>query len=314
MGPRRAATTLAALLLAGAGATVGAAPAHAAGTAGYCPDANGVTVIVDFRELGGATIIRCAPGNQATGLAALKNAGIQITGTARWGEGFICRIEGRPGPQSEPCIDTPPASAYWSYWHAPNGGTWSYSQFGVLNRTPPPGSFEGWSFSKDRTSSSSPPPRVAPRRPAAPAPTRTTAGPPPGGQPGAPPPAASRPADPPPGAPAPSRPASPPAAPTGPATTQATTPPTPAGPTSGGAPATTDPGPAPTPTGTDLALPPEPAAHSGGGRVPFVTLTFGGVPFATLAGGVLLVALVGGAVWTARRRRAATGTEPPEQV
>ncbi|MFB6394203.1 hypothetical protein AAFH96_13950, partial [Polymorphospora sp. 2-325] len=94
-------------------------------------------------------------------------------------------------------------------------------------------------------------------------------------------------------------------APTGPATTQATTPPTPAGPTSGAAPATTDPGPSPTPTGTDLALPPEPAARTGDG---------GGVPFATLAGGVLLVALAGGAVWTARRRRAATGTEPPDQV
>jgi hypothetical protein len=60
----------------------------------------------------------------------------------------------------------------------------------VLNRKPPAGSFEGWSFAKDRSSSSIPPPGVTPRRPepppppppppassAAPNQQRTTAGP-----------------------------------------------------------------------------------------------------------------------------------------
>jgi len=152
------------------------------GTPGYCPDANGVTVIIDFQELGGTTIVRCARGEQATGHAALKNAGIEIGGVARWGESFICRIEGKPGPNSEPCIDTPPASAYWSYWHAPNGGAWTYSQWGVMNRKPPLGSFEGWSFSKDKTETTNPSPRIAPRRPAAaasPSPPRTQAPKPP---------------------------------------------------------------------------------------------------------------------------------------
>ena len=135
------------------------------GTPGHCPDADGVTVVIDFQELGGDTIIRCAPGDQETGHSALVNAGIEIEGTNRWGESFICRIEGKPGPEDEPCIDTPPASAYWSYWHAPNDGAWTYSQWGVMNRTPPPGSFEGWSFSKDRTEDTNPPPRVAPVRP-----------------------------------------------------------------------------------------------------------------------------------------------------
>ncbi|WP_422646930.1 ABC transporter substrate-binding protein [Actinoalloteichus caeruleus] len=140
------------------------------GSAGYCPDANGVTVVIDFQELGGQTIIRCAHGDQATGHAALRNAGINITGTNRWGEAFICRIEGLPVPEAEPCIDTPPATAYWSYWHSPNGGAWEYSQWGVMNRKPPLGSFEGWSFSLNRTETTNPPPRVAPRRPAAPPP------------------------------------------------------------------------------------------------------------------------------------------------
>lgn len=139
---------------------------HSRGTPGYCPDSDGVTVVIDFQELGGDTIIRCAPGDQETGHAALINAGIEITGTNRWGEAFICRIEGKPSPESEPCIDTPPASAYWSYWHAPNEGAWTYSQWGVMNRKPPLGSFEGWSFSLNRSADTNPPPRVAPVRPA----------------------------------------------------------------------------------------------------------------------------------------------------
>ncbi|SCG39769.1 hypothetical protein GA0070623_0586 [Micromonospora rifamycinica] len=132
-------------------------PAAAAGSAGYCPDASGVTVVVDFHELGGGAVVRCASGSQATGLAALKNAGFEITGTLRWGEGFICRIDGKPSAASEKCVDTPPASAYWSYWHAANGGGWAYSDKGVLNRKPPAGSFEGWSFSLNRNASDAPP-------------------------------------------------------------------------------------------------------------------------------------------------------------
>jgi hypothetical protein len=162
----------AALLLAGfTGGAVVAEPEpvlaidHSRGLPGFCPDGDGVTVVIDFQELGGDMIVRCAVGDQETGHAALKNAGIEIAGTNRWGEAFICRIEGRPGPESEPCIDTPPASAYWSYWHAPNGGAWTYSQWGVMNRKPPLGSFEGWSFSMNRTEDTNPPPRMDPLRP-----------------------------------------------------------------------------------------------------------------------------------------------------
>ncbi|GCD97693.1 hypothetical protein [Embleya hyalina] len=188
-------TALALLALPAAARLTVAAPAAQAvdtskGTPGYCPDAGGVTIVIDFQELGGTTIVRCARGDQATGHAALKNAGIEIAGVARWGEAFICRIEGKPGANSEPCIDTPPASAYWSYWHAPNGGSWTYSQWGVMNRKPPPGSFEGWSFAKNKTETTNPPPRVAPSRPAAPAtqdpPPRTNNPQPPAGNGGNP--------------------------------------------------------------------------------------------------------------------------------
>ncbi|WP_432129127.1 hypothetical protein [Streptomyces sp. bgisy082] len=108
---------------------------------------------------------RCAPGDQATGLAALKNAGFTIAGTQRWGEAFVCRIEGKPTAATEACVNTPPASAYWSYRHAPNGGTWGYSQSGASGRKPAQGSFEGWSLSLNKTSSTNPAPRVTPVRP-----------------------------------------------------------------------------------------------------------------------------------------------------
>ncbi|WP_433616875.1 hypothetical protein ACQP2P_16100 [Dactylosporangium sp. CA-139114] len=164
------------LVAAAAGVAVPAAPAMA-GTSGYCPDSSGVTVVVDFHELGGGVVIRCAPGAQDSGLTALQHAGFTVAGTTRWGLAFICRIEGKPTAATEPCIDTPPATAYWSYWHAPNGGTWTYSQLGVKNRTPPQGSFDGWSFSKNHTEGTAPTPGATPTRPAPPPPPATTSPP-----------------------------------------------------------------------------------------------------------------------------------------
>lgn len=140
-----------------------AAPSN--GTPGYCTDSTGVTVVVDFQELGGGVVVRCfpQPTSSSTGLSALQGAGFTPTGTIRSGLGFICRIEGKPAKADEPCIDTPPATAYWSYWYAPNGGSWKYSNLGVSNHKVILGGFEGWSFAKDKTAATLSPPRVAPR-------------------------------------------------------------------------------------------------------------------------------------------------------
>jgi hypothetical protein len=132
---------------------VGAAPT--AGTDGACPGASGVTVIVDFRGLAGGTVVRCAPGAPASGLDALREAGFDVRGVARF-PGFVCRIDGAPA--SSTCLDTPPPDAYWSYWTAPRGGSWTYSDTGAASRTPTPGSVEGWSFSDGRDAA----PRLAP--------------------------------------------------------------------------------------------------------------------------------------------------------
>ncbi|UYM07040.1 hypothetical protein [Solicola gregarius] len=147
------------------------------GAPGFCPDDNGVTVVVDMGALGGDVIVRCAPGSQQRdGLEALEAAGFEISGTTRFGDGAVCRIEGRPAADEglavdgndgyqEACVDMPPASAYWSYWGADNGGDWSYSQWGLKNRDAVNGGFEGWSFSMNESRSSPSAPRIAPVRP-----------------------------------------------------------------------------------------------------------------------------------------------------
>lgn len=296
-----------AVALVAAGSVIGpGSPAAAAGSAGYCPDASGVTVVVDFNELGGGTVVRCAPGSQATGLAALKSAGFQITGTLRWGEGFICRIEGKPSADAEKCVDTPPASAYWSYWHAPNGGRWTYSDMGVLNRTPPAGSFEGWSFSLNRDPNDAPRPGIAPRRPAplpppptsAPAPPASDVPvtPPPAGGDGAPPPADN-------GQPGVGNPDQPGAA-------DGDQPGAAGGSTQTAGPSTSA---TATPTASAAGLPsPEAAttsAQPGSADEPVLTDAVasreeGGVPLGTLTGVLLLAILTAGGLVAARRRRA----------
>lgn len=158
-----------------------AGPAHAIdqskGKPGFCADGSGVTVVIDFQQLGGTTIVRCdSQTGRGTGLDALKNAGFQIAGVQRWGEAFICRIENRPSAveeipvkgnehYKETCVDTPPAAGYWSYWHSGNNCAWEYSQWGVKNRDFTAGGFEGWSFSLNATADSNPVPRIAPVRP-----------------------------------------------------------------------------------------------------------------------------------------------------
>jgi hypothetical protein len=124
-----------------------------------CEPNTGVTVIVDEQELGaGKVYVGCAPGEQADGVEALRNAGFQIEGTADYGLAFICRIEGEPTTAETPCITTPGSGAYWSYWRGKPGGRWAFS--GVGAKSPqsrsPAGSVEGWSFGGGK------PPRIEP--------------------------------------------------------------------------------------------------------------------------------------------------------
>lgn len=184
--PVRSAAALALATSATSFAYVGsAAPAQAAGYDGYCRTSSGVTVVVDFRELGGGIAVRCAPvGGGASGVQALQAAGIPVEGTRQYGLAFICRLYGEPsattelpGGYHETCGRTPPPNAHWWYTQAPNGGSWSASGDGASSSHVIAGGFEGWAFSQGGTNYS---PRFTPTRPAAPKPpaTHTTTRPP----------------------------------------------------------------------------------------------------------------------------------------
>ena len=118
-------------------------PAPAQAASGACTSANGVTVVVSFGSLGGGTVVRCAD-TSGSGLDALHVAGFSPTGTQQDGDGFVCRIKGKP--DTENCVNTPPTSSSWRYWYAANGGPWKFSQSGAGNRAVTQGCFEGWSF------------------------------------------------------------------------------------------------------------------------------------------------------------------------
>ncbi len=162
---RGAAAGLSALALAGAGLLLTAAPAQAAACTST---SSGVTVVVTNPS--GGTSVRCSPGDPASGAAALTGAGFSMT-QVQTQPGFVCRIDGAPA--SDPCVRVPPTTAYWSYWYAQPGGSWTYSSAGAYGRNPAPGTVEGWAFGAGSPPSVAPPSVAAPAPPPAPAPSTT---------------------------------------------------------------------------------------------------------------------------------------------
>ncbi|MFE5656866.1 hypothetical protein ACFQ9H_11875 [Streptomyces sp. NPDC056517] len=153
--PRALARTTAALGLAAAAFAGTAAPAGAAPQPmGQCTTSSGAVLAVDFSRWGGP-IYRSCGTTPTTGYELLNQGGWRTTGTGHDGPAFICRIGysghqgGRqyPTPRQDDCVLTPPASAYWSYWHADAGqNTWTYSQLGAMLYKPRPGSVDLWIF------------------------------------------------------------------------------------------------------------------------------------------------------------------------
>lgn len=138
-------------------------------TPGACGDSTGVTVVVDFQaHLGPGIRVGCAEQPVTSGLDALAKAGFVVTQSQR-SPGFVCRIDDQPA--TDPCIADSPITAYWSYWYGPPAGSWTYSSLGAGNRTPPPGSVEGWSFAYSPTGAAAPRPGIPPPAPATMVPT-----------------------------------------------------------------------------------------------------------------------------------------------
>ena len=130
-------------------------PAVAAGRpVGDCTAASGATLVVDFGHWGGP-LLRACGSTPTTGYSLLNQGGWHTSGTEHDGPGFVCRIgyagyhhgTQYPTAAQEPCVNTPPATAYWTYWQAgPGQNTWHYSQAGAATYHPRPGSISLWIF------------------------------------------------------------------------------------------------------------------------------------------------------------------------
>lgn len=104
-----------------------AAQAAATVSGEACAEGEGVTVVVDFTNEAGDSdvIVGCAPGEQATGLAALDAAGF-TTGMVP-SEPSLCTIDGVPAAGYPVCWQT----GFWSYWQQGAEGEWAFATTGT---------------------------------------------------------------------------------------------------------------------------------------------------------------------------------------
>ena len=129
----------AAVALLGTAAVVGPLSAAKA-EAAACPGTAGVTVVVEFHELGRGSAQTCvADGGGHTTDRLLKDAGYALDYVQRF-PGFVCRIDGTPA--DDPCVNTPPADAYWGLWWSDGTtGKWTYSSLGAASLAVPAGGY-----------------------------------------------------------------------------------------------------------------------------------------------------------------------------
>lgn len=113
--------------------------------AATCSTAKGVSVVVDFHQLGGGVQTSCdLHGSGRTAATQLTDVGHSLTYVQRQ-PGFVCRVDGTPS--SDPCVNTPPSDAYWSVWWSDGkSGTWSYSSSGVGSLKVPAGGYVALSW------------------------------------------------------------------------------------------------------------------------------------------------------------------------
>lgn len=159
------------------GGTWNAYPA-AADPLNSCSTTTGEIVVVDFAPWGGDIERGCA-ATLSTGYNAMISAGFTPAGDEEDGPAFICRIDNEPPPNEEACVDTPPASESWSYWHADAGqSVWTYSSQGAMSYEPPAGSVDAWIFGDSSPNTQPPfsPSSVRANNPGPPVTTTTTSG------------------------------------------------------------------------------------------------------------------------------------------
>lgn len=102
-----------------------------------CVGDEGVTVVVDFTDLGGEVEIGCATGEPENGRDALESAGFTPEDSE---PGMICTINNHPDPCPEEFDGN-----FWSYWSGEDG-EWVMYETGADDAEPAPGDVEGWRY------------------------------------------------------------------------------------------------------------------------------------------------------------------------
>lgn len=122
----------------------------------------GVRVVVDFASLEAEPVDECvAAGAPITALQALREAGLEFTGSDTAGENFVCRVEGRPseteqvqtetqGPDVQTCEQYGLSWAFWSVF-VETGSGWTPANEGIATQKVKPGESLGlvWQLTDD---------------------------------------------------------------------------------------------------------------------------------------------------------------------
>lgn len=127
-----------------------------------CTTGQGVSVVVEFNQLGGRDLRGCdEAGGGRTASQLLERQGLEVTYVQRQ-PGFLCSVDGVPA--DDPCVNTPREDAYWSLWWSDGSGAgWRYAATGIDSlEIPDGGSFAlAWDGVAGNVAPTTPPGAIA---------------------------------------------------------------------------------------------------------------------------------------------------------
>jgi hypothetical protein len=153
--------------VAGLVVTGGLALPGGAAQAAACSGTSGVTVVIDY---GSSSSTLCA-ADRSSAMAVLQNVAAVVS-PAQYPGTVVCKLNGVPSSQT--CQRMPPQSAYWAFFHAARGGSWSYSSAGVADYDPAPGTVIGFAFGSGGAPSTAPPAATVPKQSTKPSPSSSS--------------------------------------------------------------------------------------------------------------------------------------------